>query len=187
VPPDARLRKRGRDRHHESATLRAAVLPFRRRVAPGCHGRDRRVARGACADGLHRIVRRRHLRRAADRPRAVRPQRHLRGRPVRPDLLSPHARAVQCARFVRHGARAAVWTRASGAGRGSCRCHPSRRHCAEGAFSRHPRGVAAGASQAAAGPAGARRRDLARRRASRRGRPKDLLRLTCAVRGGARR
>ena len=187
VPPADRRRKRGRDRHHGSGTLRAAVRPFPRRVALGCHGRDRRAARGACADGLHRLVRRRHLRRAADRPRAVRLQRRLRGRFVRRGLLSLHARAVQCARFVRRGARAAVWIHAWGAGRGSYRGHPSRRRCAEGAFSRHPRGVAAGVFRAAAGPAGARRRDSVRRRASRRGRPKDLWRLTCAVRGGARR
>ena len=224
VPPADRRRKRGRDRHHGSGTLRAAVPPFPRRVALGCHGRDRRAARGACADGLHRLVRRRHLRRAADRPRAVRLQRRLRGRFVRPGPLSPHARAVRHAPFVRHGAvlhrsrtpdvpsrgavrpavirgsrgarqggprrrgaRAAVWIHAWGAGRGSYRGHPSRRRCVEGAFSRHPRGVAAGAFRAAAGPAGARRRDSVRRRASRRGRPKDLWRLTCAVRGGARR
>jgi len=224
VLPADRLRKRGRDRHHGSATLRAAVRPVLRRVAPGCHGRDRRAARGACADDLHRLGRRRRLRRAADRPRAVRPQRHLRRRPVRPGLLSPHARAVRHAPFVRHGAvlhrsrtpdvpsrgavrpavirgsrgprqggprrrgaRAAVRTHASWAGRGSRRGHPSRRSCAEGAFSRHPRAAAAGAFRAAAGPAGVRLRDLARRRASRQGRPKDLWRLTCAVRGGARR
>lgn len=187
VPPADRPRKCGRDRHRWSGMLRAAVRPCRHRGGPGCHGRDLRAAPGVCAGGHHRPRRRRQPRRVADHPRAVRPQRRLRGQAVRRGLRSPHAGAVQSARFVRHAARAAVWIHAWGAARGSYRGHPSRRRCAEGAFAWHPRGVAAGAFRAAAGPAGARHRDLVRRRASRQGRPKDLWRLTCAVREGARR
>lgn len=190
-----------RDRPRAGGSRRAAARPCLPRAVRGHHARDHRGGRVVVVAELRRPAR--HPLRAAARlrmpvddrfpkcacarlpPPAAARTVAARGSPaappggVLPDAARPGGAPV-------NGAPPGGWLHAPAAGRGSYRDHPSRVTCG----GPQPWGLrcaaAAAAFRAAAGQAEEGRHGGVWRRGHRRGRPRDRLLPTCAVRRRAR-